>query len=408
MIHFFLDIDLTISETLVQQLTSIKPSTILNREYGDYPLELVESIGFQNLLYPGAKELIQYLQQVDNASFSYFSAGTKERNDALVANLHAKLEDTTIPRILSKEDITPERVQLIDGRVVDTYPKAIQNFVPKKEIKNTILIDDNMFSIPQGRRRNLLYVPGGNFDLLSITCYRPEQDELYKKTDAFQINNKVFYVAGLIVSSLELRASTKNFTRALRKAVSEFKDLSDRTHYERGLNILRQFNPSLNFFMPSTLGLPLSKKIIQPQAVRPLVAPIPQKSSQAPRFYELFGLNKNNQEHEQSQLDLAPEIERSNTPSLFFSTHKKGPGYNASKEVKAPIVSSSHSFTGVPSLTLTEIEISNQELVDEWFDVPEWVPPSPRSQDPQGDVQELEQMLAELSFSGEKKTKNSI
>lgn len=227
---------------------------------------------YPHMLHPGVVEFIRTLDRWPQTQLSFFSGGARERNDVFVEALmaralgHGRERGVERPvRVYSREHLTQQSRE--ESRVqYETYGISWGNY--KKDLKKcllrnenlawTVLIEDDSTYAPMGQEKNFLVIPGAasyHFRDLSV------RDKNY---DDFIRINHIFYATGLLVEVLEKALSEKTTLAeklfevqfSPRPEAKTFKPqymaLAQKFHYyERGLAVLKQENPALEFLLPA-------------------------------------------------------------------------------------------------------------------------------------------------------------
>lgn len=225
---------------------------------------------------PGSLELLRWLLSKPYIKIAFFSSGAKERNDEFVHKLltlalgeESAGKILTSTRILSRQDLTPgqnESANQMDqlygpsrGNNKKDITKALDG---SSDLARSILIDDDGSYINPGQERNFLLSPNGKSDELSYFSRIYQDKEEYDGcaiAESFWNYNTIFYLAGVLRDCLEIHESGGSVTDHLFAWHFEKSDnrlfgykprysqLKDMVRYQRGLEVMRDVNPSLNF-----------------------------------------------------------------------------------------------------------------------------------------------------------------
>lgn len=215
--------------------------------------------GEPHYVFPGVIELFRYLLQRKDIEFGFFSAASNTRNIPLVQLLMQEVDS---------DQKNHPKLQIKSWRDQSYEPAPSgAGFTLKKNIKfahtegeepidleNSLLIDDSAWNAASGQESNLLLSPSvRHYYFNELTEPELENSVEGWKMTYMQYVNHIFYLTGILDYCLE-EAKTTTLKEALGSLRSDqpfplcmIHHWKDMNWYHRGLNVLRQFNPSLEF-----------------------------------------------------------------------------------------------------------------------------------------------------------------
>ena len=153
-----LDIVFDLDWTLIGEVKStagIAASEILAHEHEHYRL------------LPGARELMKSLLAEGRVRISFFSGGSRERNEAVLKQVMIDGQSLyeLAYKVLSREDLTDLSSEVpSDARFSERYKKDLRLVNP--DLTKVIMVDDNdLFAVDERQRRNFIWL-GETFENL--------------------------------------------------------------------------------------------------------------------------------------------------------------------------------------------------------------------------------------------------
>ena len=236
-----------------------RAKTLLGEQFMEQ-LTLV-AMGCTYLVYPGFYEVFRWLHHQCHAIY-FFSSGLEKRNIELVSSLMNRSFGNESDIIMENIEIF-SRHHCLDLRNVEdddqyqpfslfgNYKKVLQNVVvPDEKIQYTLLIEDDPTYMMKGEEENMIllpssfaYVPANQNDKSTLLS-------LHKSYLLCGILDCIFSKAltkriTLTKASVQVHTNSENGKITL-DALREIRN--NAAYYERGLSILRSFNPDLQFF----------------------------------------------------------------------------------------------------------------------------------------------------------------
>lgn len=271
--HIILDIDRTLANMLsLDSFDKDKDSieTLLDkypflRWFNDKKLLFYASC--PHIFHPGIFEFLKYILSIPDVKVSFFSAGESDRNIPLATELLLRaftLEELRNSKqeflIFSREHLT------FDKRFSQNQFYALTRELGKKdlsalkleeELENIILIDDKLnATLPEQRENIVLIQDARPLHFLKVHEETLISDDAEGVEDELRRTNHLFYIVGLLKRTL-----ASNFKSLSKKSYHfqhekqedgryEFKDelYYDLALYTEGLEELRKFNPTLEFY----------------------------------------------------------------------------------------------------------------------------------------------------------------
>jgi hypothetical protein len=219
------------------------------------------AMGCTYLVYPGFYEVFRWLHHQRHAIY-FFSSGLEKRNMELVSSLMNRSFGNASDMIMENMKIF-SRHHCLDLRNIDdddqyhpfslfgNYKKVLRNVVvPDEKLPYTLLIEDDPTYMMKGEEENMILLP-------SCFAYVPVNQN---DKSTFLSLHKSYLLCGILdcifsntltngitltKSSVQVHTNSENGKITL-EALREIRN--NAAYYERGLSILRSFNPALQFF----------------------------------------------------------------------------------------------------------------------------------------------------------------
>lgn len=207
------------------------------------------------VLNQGVLEFLQFLDQIPNSRFCFFSAGGKQRNLKLIPRLLKQaLGKTRYEEI--KDRISIYSVSDLDKDKKKNLEKVLRT---GETLSSTILIDDRAKNLLPSQTQNGLVVLKMPHTLLETPA-------------DYKAGNQIFYAAGIIKELLQHPPQKILEQLAELHRQKEEKAYEQSSHYLNGLETLRRFNPELEFkgeaAYPYFTGTPTEKTDVSPVTTR--------------------------------------------------------------------------------------------------------------------------------------------
>lgn len=216
---------------------------------------MVNIMGYPHMIFPGFYEVFRWIiERGDNLYF--FSNALEERNEKLVKFLIEKsmmnIENDVFNRIkiFSRKDCINLGIMTIDemqdlvpyiqinGTMQKVYgqkKKKLEGLlVTKKELKNTLLFDDDYSYMVKGEEDNFIKINSDMNYFINKSNYSKLEYESF---------HKAYYIIGLIQRAVMMEDKEEI---SLTEACHQLKDLND--HIEYGFKILKEMNNDLKIY----------------------------------------------------------------------------------------------------------------------------------------------------------------
>lgn len=225
----------------------------------------IEAAKYPHHVFPGYYALLRWLHSLE-ANIFFFSSGLEIRNvefaEKLMKNAFGdKFSEVPYKVYSRKHCIDTEDMPKEEGEKFQSYffgnrkKKLAGVVVPEKDLENTLLIDDDNSYMVKGEEYNFVYLKFGGFDYLPHNIH--DLDILTKFHKAYYLAglfNKIFEVqkeknislvkaAKYVQIDMEGAELNRNFYYPGVKRIA---------YYEKGLEILKQFDPELKFYYEIT------------------------------------------------------------------------------------------------------------------------------------------------------------
>lgn len=217
------------------------------------------AMDYPHYIFPGYYALFQWLHQ-QGGRIIFFSSGVEKRNLELAKKMikrsfgETKIDYQVFSRkhcVDTREGNREEAREKYQSYFFGNRKKKLAGIiVPEEEIGNTLLLEDDSSYMTKGEEYNLVKVPYSS-------NYIPGE---YRKEEAFMYFHKAYYLAGVYQTIFEARAE-KNMSliegaKWVQMDLEEMELSRDfyyasvfkLAYYEKGLDILKQIDPTLDYF----------------------------------------------------------------------------------------------------------------------------------------------------------------
>lgn len=253
--NFVFDLDDTVAKAL--RFGAEKKLKAYEETLGESFLKnhMVNIMGYPHMVFPGFYDVFRWIIQRGNNLY-FFSNALKERNEKLVkflieksiVNIDKDLFDKI--KIYSREDcINLERMTIeeqnnfipyikINGALRKVYGQKKKKLegvlVAKKELKNTLLFDDDWSYMVQGEEDNFIKIKSDMNYFINKSNYTKLEYESF---------HKAYYIIGLIQRAVLM---VENEEISLTEACHQLKDLNG--HIDYGFKIIKEMNSDLKIY----------------------------------------------------------------------------------------------------------------------------------------------------------------
>lgn len=241
----------------------------------------IMAAGYPHYVFPGLYALFRWLHEKGGRLF-FFSSGVEERNVEFAAAFMRRAFGEQAPEVpyevFSRAHcIATHLMKEEEGRAYQSFfygqrkKKLAGVVVPPEELPHTLLIDDDASYMVKGEEYNFLRLR------YPLYYFHPSQDkenwlaegeepEIFDHhAEAFICFHQPYYMAGVLESIFERQAEAQLTLVEAAKQVQIDREgavLSRDFYYpstyrfayfRRGLEILREFDPTLQFYFPASL-----------------------------------------------------------------------------------------------------------------------------------------------------------
>jgi len=160
-------------------------------------------------LAPHSREFIEHLLLRDDVEISFFSGGSKERNDAILKKI--KLSDSRSFYEIAFKHLDKEDLEVNDKFDPESMPDKFayrynKNLLSVSEnLDNIILIDDGRHWLPQGQEDNLFYIFDGQWYFTNYSAAKsalrrnPKKKYMPHTLVEYELEQKKFFWISSIV-----------------------------------------------------------------------------------------------------------------------------------------------------------------------------------------------------------------
>jgi len=252
------DIDGTIARAVSYQPEKVVEQVKAKFGTEFYKRHCIDAYNYPHFIRPGFYALFKWLYQ-NEAKLFFFSTGIEERNIELVDKLmqisfpdnYKKVEYKVFSRqhcVNTNSGFNAMNHEM-QGLFFGNLKKKLAGYVvPKEEIADTLLIDDDRSYLAKGEEKNLIYVREGLYYI----------EEAQRNQYIYFLTS--YYIAGLLSEIFNLQKEKgyslidATYILQVEREGSEldrnfhYEGISRQEYYKTGFQILKQIDPTLELY----------------------------------------------------------------------------------------------------------------------------------------------------------------